>query len=718
MRGAWRLNDSPPQPEPSSQRPFAVGVGPTATAAEAHDWSATPLGPPEQWPQPLKTAAGIALGSNIPMLIGWGPDLLVIHNDSYGEILGDRRPALGRPLREVWEDIWGIVGPSAARVMAGETIFMESAPRPLKRQGREETAWITSGYHPILGEDGTPAGIMGVVVAIDRDEVSQERLRESEERFRLIADSAPVPMWVTKLDRKRSFVNRAYVDFLGITYDEAVNFDWREVLHPGDHDRIVGESLAGEATMKPFELEAQYRRADGEWRWLRSISQPRWGPGGEHVGFIGAAYDITEWKLAEATLRGVNEMLEKRVEERTADLRDAIERLQAEVAERERAEEALRQAQKMEAVGRLTGGIAHDFNNLLTPVIGGLEILVSSVEEPRLKRLAEGALESSRRGAKLTTQLLTFSRIQRIGIAPVAVNRVITNLRQILKHTIGPNVTIRTELDPSGPHASCDENQLENAILNLAINARDAMAGGGTLTISTGVLQERGDLELEPGEYVGITVADTGSGMSAEVAARATEPFFSTKPLGKGTGLGLAQVYGIARQSGGTVRLDSREGEGTRVCILLPRMEAGAGASSKEGEAAADSAGLETSRRARIMVVDDDVDVRAYLSGLLVDLGHDVAAFENGRAALKAVEVEPPDLMLIDFAMPELNGAQLAGAVRGRWPDLPIVFITGYAESEQLEAAAGSGAPILRKPFGQDALSAMIADMLGRPEQG
>ena len=707
------MTDSSPPSASDPQRPFAVGVGPTATAANTFDWAATALGPVENWPLSLKTAATIALGSNLPMLIGWGPDLLVIHNDAYGEILGDRRPALGRPLKEIWMDIWEIVGPSAARVLAGETLFMEAAPRPLKRGGHEETAWITSSYHPILAEDGAPGGIIGVVTAVNRDEVSEERLRESEERFRLIADSAPVPMWVTRLDRKRSFVNRAYVEFLGITYEEAVEFDWRQVLHPEDHDRIVGESLAGEASMKPFALEARYHRGDGEWRWLRSVSQPRWGPGGEHVGFIGAAHDITEWKLGEATLRGLNETLEKKVAERTADLKAALDRLQDEVAERERAEQALLQAQKMEAVGRLTGGIAHDFNNLLTPVIGGLEIIASQTEEPRLKRLAEAALESSRRGAKLTTQLLTFSRIQRIGVGPVPVNRVIDNLRQILRHTIGPGIAIRTDLDSAPLHASCDENQLENAILNLAINARDAMAGGGTLTIATAKARESGDAELTPGDYVCITVADTGSGMSNDVLARATEPFFSTKPLGKGTGLGLAQVYGIARQSGGTIRIESREGEGTRVRILLPSVDAQTGVAA-EAPLEMPKADIEATPGARIMIVDDDADVRLFLGELLADMGHEVVAFENAPSAIGAASSEVPDLALIDFAMPGMNGAELARILRGTHPWLPIAFVTGYAESDQIEAVAGADVPVLRKPFGRDALAALVDDMLRR----
>ena len=710
--------DSPPrQPDSTHQRPYAVAVGPTATAANAYDWASSPLGPMEAWPQPLKTTAGIVLGSNIPMLIGWGPDLLVIHNDSYGELLGDRRPALGRPLREVWSDIWDTVGANAERVMAGETIFMESAPRPLKRRGHEETAWITSGYHPIVGEDGTPAGILGIVISVGVDEASEERLRESEERFRLIADSAPVPMWVTRLDRKRSFVNRAYVDFLGISYEEAVDFDWRGIIHPQDADRILAESVAGESSLKPFALVGRFRGGDGEWHWLRSVSQPRWGPGGEHVGFIGVAHDITESKLAEQRLRDMNETLERRVEERTADLQAALARVQAEVAERERAEEALRQAQKMEAVGQLTGGIAHDFNNLLTPVIGGLEIISRKLEDPRLKRIAGAALESSRRGAKLTTQLLAFSRIQRLRMVPVSVNRVIETMRLMLKPTIGPDIAIEAELAPEAGNALCDENQLENAILNLALNARDSMPEGGTLTISTGLVDEEAGVDLDEGSYVCIAVRDTGTGMTPEVLARATEPFFSTKPLGKGTGLGLAQVYGIVRQSGGTLRIDSKPDEGTTVQILLPP---GPDDLPEQDHGSAGSAGAEaraSAAGARILVVDDDPEVRVFLADALGSLGHRVDGAESGEAALKALEGGLPDLILIDFAMPGMNGAQLACAVRERHPRLPIVFVTGYAESAQLESALGSDVPVLRKPFGVEQLAEVVAAQIRPPAE-
>jgi CheY-like chemotaxis protein len=316
--------------------------------------------------------------------------------------------------------------------------------------------------------------------------------------------------------------------------------------------------------------------------------------------------------------------------------------------------------------------------------------------------MAQSALESSRRGAKLTSQLLAFSRIQRISMAPVAVNDLLGNMETLLRHTIGGEVAVDVVLAPDVGHALCDANQLENAVLNLAINGRDAMPEGGTLTISTGrdILPEGPDHGA--GEFVRITVQDSGEGMSEEVLARAVEPFYSTKPMGKGTGLGLAQVYGIARQSGGSLRIESRVGEGTRVDILLPAAAAPAEAAAAGERAAAPAAGR---RSATILVVDDDTDVRDFLGESLESLGHSVRRTGGGEEALALLARERPDLALIDYAMPNMHGADVARLARDIHPDLPIVFVTGYAETEQLEAALGPRAPVLRKPFTVDDLA-------------
>ncbi|HEV2748784.1 MAG TPA: PAS domain S-box protein [Allosphingosinicella sp.] len=821
---------------------FLGAGGEMGARMAAHDWGSSPLGPVADWPQSLRTAAGILLGSKFPMFLAWGADLIFIYNDSYTEILGTKHPAaLGRRFAEVWPEIWNDIGPIAERALAGEATYWENLPLTLHRKGYEEQTWFTFSYSPVRDESGAVAGMLcactettaavlaqrrqvgeverlrqlfdkapgfmaatrgpdhlfemanasylrlvgrqdligktvretfpdlegqGFFERLDKvyrsgeafsgrsipislrrtpDGTPEERLldfvfqpikdqegvvtglfvegydvtewheaeralRESEERFRLIADSAPVPMWVTKLDRKRGFVNIAYAEFLGVPYEEALDFDWRSIIHPDDFDRLVVESLAGEATLKPFALEARYRRSDGEWRWLRSESQPRWGPDGEHVGFIGVAHDITEAKQAEAALREVNETLEKRVEERTADLTAALDRLQAEVAERQRAEEALRQAQKMEAVGQLTGGIAHDFNNLLTPIMGGLEFIAARTDDARLKRIAETGLESARRGAKLTSQLLAFSRIQRINLVPIAVNDIIANMKDLLRHTIGREIRIETRLDPRAGHGTCDANQLENALLNLAINARDAMPAGGTLTISTARTRIEAAPDLDDGEYVRVSVSDTGTGMPPDVLARATEPFFSTKPLGKGTGLGLAQVYGIAHQSGGTVRIESEPSQGTTVNLFVPGAAAVAGELDKAPHAEPAAPGSRC--EGTILIVDDDEEVRTFLTASLESLGYEVVEAESGQAGLARLAECVPDLMLVDYAMPAMHGADVARAAREQRPDLPIVFVTGYAESRQLEAALGQDVPVLRKPFSGADLAAVVAENL------
>ena len=835
---ADHLPNGPAEPDSLS---FLSEGGEMGARIRDFDWSCSPLGEPAAWPQALKTAVGIALSSRFPMFVAWGPELRLLYNDGYAEILGGKHPvALGHAFEDIWAELWEDVKPLVDRAMAGEPTYSENLPLTMTRRGYPEQTWFTFSYSPLREASGAIGGMFcvctettamvlaerrrideaqrlrqlfhdapgfmaavrgpehrfemmnasyqqlvghrdlvgktvrealpevegqgffelldevyrsgkpfagrGMRIQLQREpgaaaeerfvdfvfapltdeagtvtgifvegsdvterHLAAEALRESEERFRLIADSAPVPMWVTRLDRKRSFVNRAYVDFLGISYEDAIDFDWRTVIHPEDASRILAESIAGEASLQRFTLEGRYRKGDGGWRWIRSVSQPRWGPQGEHVGFIGVAHDITELKLAEAALREVNETLERRVAERTADLTAALDRLQAEVGERLKAEEALRQAQKMEAVGQLTGGIAHDFNNLLTPIMGGLELIAARVEDPRLKRMAESALESSRRGAKLTGQLLAFSRIQRISMAPVAVNEVIGAMQRLLHHTIGGGVAIETRLDPSVGHALCDANQLENAILNLAINARDAMPEGGTLTISTAPAHLEAEVDHAAGDFVRITVADTGHGMEPEVLARATEPFYSTKPMGKGTGLGLAQVYGIAQQSGGTVRLESRVGRGTRVHIYLPHAEAPAAGTADESTGA-DEAAQTSTQAARVLVVDDDADVRAFLAESLGSLGHKVICVASGQEALEQLAEARPDLALVDYAMPGMHGADVARAAREAMPGLPIVFVTGYADTEQLQDALGAGAPVLRKPFTVDDLARAVAE--------
>lgn len=387
---------------------------------------------------------------------------------------------------------------------------------------------------------------------------------------------------------------------------------------------------------------------------------------------------------------------------------DISARLRAE-AELRQAQDALRQSQKMEAVGQLTGGIAHDFNNLLQGVSGSLDLIRRNPGDiARVRRWAEAGLRAAERGAKLTGQLLAFSRAQKLQLQPVIVSDLVASTYDMLTRTLGPMIELRLDLDDVGAPVRSDPTQLEMAVLNLAINARDAMPGGGTLRIATKPVLIEQDPELEPGEYLELAVADTGAGMPPEIAARAFDPFFTTKELGKGTGLGLSQVYGIAKQGGGTARIESRTGKGTTVRLFLRRTEdkVSGGEDTPSDEMAA------VDRSSTVLVIDDDPDVRAFLIDSLNSLGFRTIEAANGSAGLAALEESQPDLMVLDFAMPGMTGAEVARAAWGRFPDLPIVFASGYADTAAIENVAGMGATILRKPFRVDELHSVVVQRL------
>jgi DNA-binding response OmpR family regulator len=390
-------------------------------------------------------------------------------------------------------------------------------------------------------------------------------------------------------------------------------------------------------------------------------------------------------RRSEDSLRELNATLDRQVQERTAQLVETNRQLMLEMAQRQKAEAVLLQAQKMEAVGQLTGGLAHDFNNLLTAVVGNLDLIRSRTTEARIMRLADNAFKAAERGSKLTAQLLAFSRTQKLATSSIDINRTIEGMHGFLNQSLGANVTIKLQLDPTAPVVVADGNQLEVSILNLGINARDAMPDGGTLTIST-------TNDPDDTRRVLVSVSDTGTGMPPEVIARAFDPFFTTKPPGKGTGLGLSQVYGLVRQMGGDVDILSEPGKGTAVRLHLRRSYV---APVSGAEAEHESA---EGHSERILVVDDDNDVRAIMTSFLAEIGYVVHEAEHGEAALAMQKTVNPHLMIIDFAMPGTNGAEVVKAARAAQPDLSILFVSGYADSTALEAAMGS-APFLRKPF-------------------
>jgi len=414
---------------------------------------------------------------------------------------------------------------------------------------------------------------------------------------------------------------------------------------------------------------------------------------------------LEELQAAEEAMRHLNATLETRILARTEELSQANNQLMQEVAERERAQAALVQSQKMEAVGRLTGGIAHDFNNLLTVIFGNLEMIQRRTDEARVLRLAQFAAEAAERAAKLTHQLLAFSRTQRLTLRPVDLNLLIVGMNDLLIRTIGPQIRIITELSDDAPWAMADENQLELAILNLAINARDAMPNGGALTITTSI-RAADDATLAAGSYGVIQVADTGTGIPRHLISKIFDPFFTTKPIGKGTGLGLSQVFGIARQSGGAVQIDSDEGAGARFTIWLPLA-----AASSPAEAGPIDASHVQRGQGRILVIDDDTGVRRFIVECLEMLGYQVSQAAGGREGLASLASDMPDLLIVDYAMPGMNGVEVVQMARDQSPALPIILATGYADMEAVDKVIGLGG-VLRKPFRINDLQAAVQNAL------
>jgi len=390
--------------------------------------------------------------------------------------------------------------------------------------------------------------------------------------------------------------------------------------------------------------------------------------------------------------------------------------LRKETAERAKAEAALRQSQKMEAVGQLTGGIAHDFNNMLTGIIGAIDLMRRRIASGRyddLDRFMEAASTSAQRAAGLTSRLLAFSRRQLLDSKPTDINALVRSLSNLLHRAADENVSVAVETKDGIPAALVDANQLESAILNLVINARDAMPQGGKLTVETSAVDlDEAYCEAHPGiasgPYVVIAVSDTGVGMTPELIEKAFDPFFTTKPLGQGTGLGLSMVYGFAKQSNGQVRIHSAPGQGTSVKIYLPAAEQGAIQPAEHAQSSPQGAGQ------AVLLVEDDPSVRLLIGEVLSELGYRAIKASDANAAIKVLESSQAiDMMISDVGLPGMNGRQLAEVAREYHPTVPILFVTGYAENAAIRADfLGTDMAVISKPFQVEELAAKISEML------
>jgi len=577
--------------------------------------------------------------------------------------------------------------PLARAVRDGATIT-DARWRIRRPDGSEVIA--VGNARPLLDDQGRS---MGAVLTL-RDETARiqaERLlAESESRFRTVADSAPAFIWMTDPQTRVVFANARYQTVFGVETGALMGGRWLKRAHPDDIQAFTETFLAAARDHARFEGLLRVEHPTLGWRWLRAEGIPRFDAAGEFQGYVGASLDVTDARRAEQDLQRVNELLEERVSEA--------------LAEKAKAEADLMHAQRMEAVGRLTGGVAHDFNNLLTVVIGALDLILRSPDDAaRRKKLGEAALSAARRGERLTHQLLAFSRRQALRPEAVDLNALIRESEPLLRRAVGEAIEFRLKLRRGGVRVSVDPAQFEAALLNLIVNARDALGDTGRIGVETmQCAVEAGQVrELEAGDYVCVTVTDDGTGMDETTQGRVFEPFFTTKAVGKGTGLGLSQVYGFARQSGGGVHIASSPGAGTAITLYLPPLPA----DQALAPVTTRREGIEASRDRRVLLVEDDPGVSAIAVELLEGLGYAVEAVESGPAALEALALGGFDAMLSDVVMPGgMSGIELARLAGRHYPALPIALTSGYAGDDVDAALADAPWPFLRKPYSRDQL--------------
>jgi len=649
----------------------------------AHDWATTPLGAMAQWSASLKVTLQTVLASPFPMVLAWGPELVTLHNEAYRQLLGAKPAALGEPFLTVWPEARDALVPLFDRALSGEACRFESAPFSLRRADKPEMAVFDFSLSPVRDEAGAVVGVLNICVEITERAAFERQLRQSEARLRDLNDTLEQQVAERTAERDRMWdtspdlmlvidfngvfrrVNPAWTSVLGYRPDELVDHHVNDFVLPDDHSATT-DAYERTAYGDLAAIENKYRHKDGSVRWIAWVAAP--------------AGDMTY-----ATGRDIT-------------------------AEKERAEqlllaqEQLRQSQKMEAMGQLTGGVAHDFNNLLTPIIGSLDMLARrEVGTAREQRLIDGALQSAERAKTLVHRLLAFGRRQPLQSIAIDLKQLVGGMTDLFDSTVGPRVEVRVDLSDDLRPVRADPNQLEMAILNLAVNARDAMPEGGLLTISADPQAVRVDdgSPLREGDYVRLSIADNGLGMDDRTRVRAIEPFFSTKGVGKGTGLGLSMVHGLASQLGGDMTIDSTLGGGTKIALWLP-----VSAVSPTVASEAPHATPAIAARGTALLVDDEELVRMTTAEMLVELGYEVIQAASGEEALGRLDEDLAlDVLVTDHLMPGLTGADLARRVQSSRPDLPILVVSGYAEAEGIPP----GLARLTKPFRTSELAAGLA---------
>jgi len=542
-----------------------------------------------------------------------------------------------------------------------------------------------------------------------------EELTEAESRLQTALKGGHLGAWILDVERMELTASETYRAHFGRKATDPFSYaDLVSSIHPDDLPRRQAELELSLRSGRDYRIEYRAIWPDGSMHWIDVRARCVCNTVGKVQQLVGVSADITERKILEhereqllaalaaerAALADLSKTLEQRVQDRTAELVAAT-------AAREQAQEQLLQSQKMETIGQLTGGVAHDFNNLLLAVIGNLEILKKRLPDEGTRMLLENALQGAERGATLTQRMLAFARRQDLKSAPTDLVELVLGMRDLLKRALGPTIHLTVSAEGNLPPGQVDANQVELAVLNLAINARDAMPEGGTISIDIGREPAQTKQNFSRESFLRIRVADTGTGMDEDTLARAIEPFFSTKPLGKGTGLGLSMVHGLAVQLGGMLELSSEVGKGTVATLWLPIASA---APTHEKPAVPETYPV---RLANILVVDDDALVRMSTVALLKDLGHSVIDAESAKDALQILETgKAVDMVLTDQAMPEMSGVELAQVIQCRYPELPVLLATGFAD---LPSEQQLNLPRLTKPYRLAQLQTAIGQLLQPP---
>ena len=651
--------------------------------AEVGFWDVDPIAGTLFWPARVKAMFGIS------------PEVPVSMDDFYTGLHPEDRPRT-----------------SAAYAAAADPNTRALYDIEYRTIGKEDglVRWVAAKGRGVFDAQGRCLRVLGTAIDITARKAIEERLLETTRRLDAVLDNATQAIFMMDERQHCAYMNRAAERLTGYSLEETQGKALHDVVHhtrPDGSPYPLHDCPIDQAFPENNQEQGQeiFVHRDGSFYPVAFTASPIRDERGTAIGTVIEARNIEAELRAKAQLEAFNASLEQQVASRTAELL--------------RVEEALRQSQKMEAVGQLTGGLAHDFNNLLTGITGSLELLQTRLAQGRLTeidRYVNAAQGAAKRAAALTHRLLAFSRRQTLDPKPTDVNRLVTGMEELLRRTIGPSITLEVVAAGGLWSVLVDPSQLENALLNLCINARDAMPEGGRITIETANrwLDDRTarERDLDPGQYLSLCVTDTGTGMSPDVIAKAFDPFFTTKPIGQGTGLGLSMIYGFVRQSGGQVRIYSEIDQGTTMCLYLPRHYGAA----EEPDTAPDLAAAPRAEQGEtVLIVDDEPTVRLLVTEVLEDLGYTAIEAADGPSGLKVLQSNARiDLLVTDVGLPGgMNGRQVADAGRALRPGLKVLFITGYAEN----AAVGNGhlepgMQVITKPFVMEVLAARIKEMI------